>query len=72
VIASRRLQHVTTFRPVWLSSLTGEVRGYTGEASVVFCSTSTAAEVAATIRSLASALSTEEEVTNDVRTFPAR
>jgi hypothetical protein len=38
------------------SSLTGEVRGYTGEAWVVFCSTSTAAEVAATIRSLASAL----------------
>ena len=45
--------------------MTRVVRGYTGEAWVVFGSTSTAAEVAPTIRSLVSALSTEEEATND-------
>jgi len=36
--------------------MTREVRGYTGEAWEVFCSTSTATDVAVTIRSLASAL----------------
>jgi hypothetical protein len=35
--------------------LEGEVGGYTGEAFAVFCSTSTATEVGATIRQLASA-----------------
>jgi hypothetical protein len=48
------LLDVTIFRSLWRSSLTGEVRGYTGEAWVVFCSTSTAAEVAATIRTIRS------------------
>ena len=35
--------------------LEGEVGGYTGEAFAVFCCTSTATEVGATIRELASA-----------------
>jgi hypothetical protein len=35
--------------------LEGEVCGYTGEALAVFCGTSTATEVIATIRPLASA-----------------